>query len=88
MAFRAQGKSHFEIKKVTGKSPTDQISPSVQIHFTGNSHWITSFQFEGGSNVYLLDSLYSSQELPMCVKLQLAQIYGKGKDRLDSNPSC
>ena len=60
-----------------------QISPSVQIHFTGNSHWITSFQFECDSNVCLLDSLYSSQEIPTYVKLQLAQIYGKGKDRLD-----
>ena len=32
--------------------------------------------------MYLLDSLYSSQEIPTCVKLQLAQIYGKGKERL------
>ena len=57
-----------------------KIFHSVQIDFTNNSHWITSFQFDGDSNVYLMDSLYSLQELPTRAKVRLAQIHEKGRD--------
>ena len=41
-----------------------------------------SFQFEGDSNVFIWQFVFF-QEIPTYVTLQLAQIYGKGKDRLD-----
>ena len=51
-------------------------SPSVQIHYTGYSHWVVSFRMDDNSPVYLLDSLYSpATGIPTFLQIQLAQIY-------------
>ena len=51
-------------------------SPSVQIHYTGYSHWVVSFRIDDNSPVYLLDSLYSpASGIPTFLQIQLAQIY-------------
>ena len=58
--------------------------PSVQIHYTGHSHWVTSFQFKDDDRVFLIDTLFAGQDrLPTSLTIQLAQIYGKGQDRLE-----
>ena len=57
--------------------------PSVQIHYNGNSHWVTSFQFKDDDRVFLVDTLFAGQDLTMSLKIQLAQIYGKGRDNLE-----
>ena len=49
-----------------------------QVIHTGLRHFSSKV-----TAMYLFDSSYSSQEIPTYVTLQLAQIYGKGKDRLD-----
>ena len=57
----------------------DQMSKnSVQIHHTGNSHWVTSIQTSSG--VFVLDSLYDT--LTSSMEVQLSQIYGTNKKRL------
>ena len=57
--------------------------PSVQIHYNGNSHWVTSFQFKDDDRVFLVDTLFASQDPTMSLKIQLTQIYGKGRDKLE-----
>ena len=61
-----------------------QASPSVNIHHNSQKHWVTSFQLENG-DIHLLDSSVGKQ-LESCIngslKIQLAQIYGKGKAQL------
>ena len=54
------------------------MAPSVQIHYTGHSHWVTSFQFKDDDRVFLVDTLFAGEDLPTSLKIQLAQIYGKG----------
>ena len=36
-------------------------SPSVQMHYTGHSHWVLSFQFKDDNGVYSIDSLFANQ---------------------------
>ena len=59
-----------------------QEPPCVQIHHTGNSHWVVSFQFKNDKRIYLLDSLYSQQRIPTSLRLQLALLYGQGNENL------
>ena len=67
--------------------PTEHLlpvtPPSVQIHYNGNSHWVTSFQFKDDDRVFLVDTLFAGQDPTMSLKIQLAQIYGKGRDKLE-----
>ena len=73
-------KHQWEIPK---KSFQRTATPSVQIHYTGHSHWVTSFQRAGDSRVFLLDSLVSGYpELPASLQIQLAQIYGSSDGQL------
>ena len=59
-----------------------QPPPSVQIHYTGRSrHWVTSFQTDKDSPIYILDSLFMG--ITTNLEIQLATIYGQGKDKLD-----
>ena len=55
---------------------------SIQIHHTGHSHWVTSFQRTGDNRVFLLDSLLLGPELPASLQIQLAQIYGSSNNQL------
>ena len=52
-------------------------SPSVQVHYTDDSHWVRSFKKSGDSTVNLFDSLLRSSVISTCMKLQLGNIYGK-----------
>ena len=60
----------------------NQKPPSVNIHYNGQKHWATSFQFEDG-DVFLLDNDVGKR---ICfndsLKIQLAQIYGQRQSKL------
>ena len=65
-------------------------SPSVNLHYNGNKHWVTSFEFENG-DIYLLDSYLGTNmkdSLNDSLKIQLAQIYGYGKLKLNVKFPC
>ena len=60
----------------------NQKQPSANIHYNGQKHRVTSFQFEDG-DIFLLDSdLGKKICLTDSLKIQLAQIYGQGKSKL------
>ena len=69
---------------IPAKGFRSQNSPSTNIHYNSKNHWVASFQFESGE-IYLLDSALG-KNMTMCLndslKIQLAQIYGKGKSKL------
>ena len=57
----------------------------MNLRYNGNKHWVTSFQFENG-DIYLLDSYLGTNmkdSLNDSLKIQLAQIYGYGKTKLN-----
>ena len=60
-----------------------QRSPSTNIHYNSQKHWVTSFQSEDGE-FYLLDSDLM-KDIDLCFndssKIQLAQIYGYQKNK-------
>ena len=58
---------------------TNERSPSVQIHHTGNFHWVTSVKLDG--EIYVLDSL-SKGKLTASLQIQLASIYGSDYKKL------
>ena len=69
--------------EIAKKSFSRTAAPSVQIHYTGHSHWVTSCQRAGDSCVFLLDSLFSGYpELLASLQIQLAQIYGSSDGQL------
>ena len=61
-----------------------QKSPSTNIHYNSQKHWVTTFQYENG-NIYLLKSDLG-KNIDLCLndslKIQLAQKYGHGKSKL------
>ena len=57
-------------------------SQSVQIHFTGKSHWAASFQKLKDGPVYVMDSMCGQGKLTRSMQVQLAQIYGAGKEKI------
>ena len=69
---------------IPGDGFTSQKSPSANIHYNSQQHWIIFFQFENG-DISLLDSSLS-QKMQYCLndsfKIQLAQIYGRGKSQI------
>ncbi|KAK2184660.1 hypothetical protein NP493_259g04005 [Ridgeia piscesae] len=70
----------WEIPK---KSFQGTAAPSGQIHYTGHSRWVTSFQRAGDTRVFVLDSLFSGYpELPASLQIQLAQICGSSDGQL------
>jgi hypothetical protein len=56
-----------------------QNKPSVQIHHTGKSHWVTSLQSENDSTVYVLDNYSTQFTLTPSLEIQFSSIYGQGK---------
>ena len=58
-----------------------QRSPSTNIHYNSQKHWVTTIQYENG-DIYLLDSDLG-KNMDLCLndslKIQLAQMYGHGK---------
>ena len=69
----------FFIEKVqiwnTNKKIKFQQAPCAQIHFDGNSHWVSSFSTEQGV-VYYMDSLGENlKHLKFNIQIQLSQIY-------------
>ena len=58
-----------------------QKLPSANIHYNSQKHWVTSFQYENG-DINLPDSS-PGENMENCLnnslKIQLAQVYGKGK---------
>ena len=56
--------------------------PSVQIHFTGKNHWAASFQKHKDGPVYVMDSMCGKGNLTTSMKVQLAEIYGVGKEKI------
>jgi hypothetical protein len=59
-----------------------QDPPSVQIHHTEKSHWITSLQDKKDGTVYVLDSYSKTFTLTPSLEIQLSAIYGHGKTNL------
>ena len=59
-----------------------QDPPSVQIHHTGKSHWVTSLQDKKDGTVYVLDSYSKTFTLTPSLEIQLSAIYGQGKTNL------
>ena len=62
------------------KFPMDPVvAPACQVH---NDHWVARIFYRG--NIYLLDSLGSERKddhiIPDGLKIQLSQIYGRGKN--------
>ncbi|CAC5379141.1 unnamed protein product [Mytilus coruscus] len=56
--------------------------PTVQIHHTGKSHWVTSFQSVNDHCIYVLDSFSKTFTLTPSLDIQLAAIYGHGKKHI------
>ena len=52
------------------------LIPSVQIHHTGNNHWITSFQINVGGPIYVMDSLCGKGQLTKSTEVQLSSGVG------------
>ena len=69
---------------IPGDGFTCQKPPSANIHYNSQQHLVISFQFENG-DIYLLDSSLD-QKMESCLndslKIQLAQIYGRGKSQI------
>ena len=59
-----------------------QDPPSVQIHHTGKSHWVTSLQDKKDGTVYVLDSYSKTFTLTPSLEIQLSATYGQGKTNL------
>lgn len=57
-------------------------TPCVQVHHTGKSHWVTSFQHKKENAVYVLDSKSTEFKLTPSMEIQLSAIYGHGKRNL------
>ena len=58
-------------------SPFSKVSPpSVQIHHTGQSHWVVSVQ-DNENVIYVLDSLNLRNRVSASMEIQLSAIYGK-----------
>ena len=56
-------------------------SPSIQIHHTGNCHWVCSVKPKDGNKVFLFDSQMNDwNPIRPCVQIQLAQAYASGSD--------
>ena len=56
------------------------IAPSAQIHYTGNDHWLFSFQDESSSDINVVDSMIGgSRQLNTSVEMQFLQVYGRQK---------
>ena len=66
-------KSRFQI------SFTEKQGPAVQIHHTGNHHWVTSI-LTHTNELFLLDSMYD--KLTTFLEIQLFQVYSNSKKRL------
>ena len=67
------------------KFPMDPVvAPACQVHHTHNDHWVATIFYRG--NIYLLDSLGSERKddniIPDGLKIQLSQIYGRGKNEI------
>ena len=66
------------------KGFNSQRSPSTNIHYNSQKHWVTTFQYENG-DIYLLDSDLG-KKMDLCLNdswtIQLAQMYGHGKSKL------
>ena len=75
----SDAKQYWQVPRIPFQRTT---APSVQIHHTGHSHWVTSFQRTGDNRVFLLDSLLPGPELPASLQIQLAQIYGSSNNQL------
>ena len=74
--FDVQTKSWNCDKKFEHTQP-----PSVQIHHTGRSHWVTSFQ-NNNNEICILDSLSKSKNQTVntpSLEIQLSLIYGRNK---------
>ncbi|VDI70203.1 Hypothetical predicted protein [Mytilus galloprovincialis] len=56
--------------------------PTVQIHHTGKSHWVTSLQSVNDQCIYVLDSFSKTFTLTPSLDIQLAAIYGHGKKHI------
>ena len=59
-------------------------SPSINIHYNSENHWVTSFQYKNG-DIYLLDSNFGGQykaHINDSLKIQLSKIYGCSKPNL------
>ena len=59
MVFRNQDTVCHKHGHKRDNSFQPQPKPSVQIHYTGHSHWAISFQVMDDDKVYVLDSLYN-----------------------------
>ena len=62
----------------------------MNLHYNGNKHWVTSFQFENG-DIYLLVSYLGTNmkdSLNDSLKIHPAQIYGYGKSKLNVKIPC
>jgi hypothetical protein len=59
-------------KWVSNYSFTEQQGPAVQIHHTGNHHWVTSI-LTHTNELFLLDSMYD--KLTTSLEIQLLQVY-------------
>ena len=56
--------------------------PSLQIHYTGHSHWLLSVKCEDG-NFYLIDSMHAAKlRLTSALEIQLCEIYDTGLSNL------
>ena len=54
--------------------------PNIQIHHTGNIHWVASLKTSPNAPVIIFDSLWSPNgNIASSVKLQLSRLYGQGK---------
>ena len=69
------------------KGFNSQRSPSTNIHYNSQKHWVTTIQYENG-DIYLLDSDLG-KNMDLCLndslKIQLAQMNGHGKSKLKSS---
>ena len=66
-------------KWVSNNSFTEQQGPAVQIHHTGNYHWVTSI-LTHTSELFLLDSMYD--KLTTSLEIQLFQVYSNSKKKV------
>ena len=63
-------------KWVSNNSFTEKRGPAVQIHHTGNHHWVTSI-LTLYKELFLLDSMYD--KLTTSLEIQLFQVYSNSK---------
>ena len=58
--------------------------PTIQIHYTGNNHWVCSNYDNNNGRLFLYDSLYI-KTTTMELDVQLAQLYGTESMQLGRN---